>query len=307
MSELPSRASEARDGTGATTPDATWFDDEATAGGGVPRRRERPVVVDSTEPGHGRETADRQAGRVANRAGQGEAPTGRATSATSGGGSAHTDTGRAVAVGGPPGSGSLIGDALLRELLENGLPPRRAESSSDSVVSDTVVFEVDPRHDSTVAVSPVLPVRDPACAPTTAGDSCPAAVHRNPDRRRPPPRGRPGWTPARRSRPSGRRTPGRDSPRRVARPAPPRVLPPGGTTVTAVLPGRTAATHPRGPPRTTARTRVTRRTPGQPKPAHPVRVPHGDRPGAGRSATSDTDGLGLGDLLAGALAAYRDI
>jgi hypothetical protein len=30
-------------------------------------------------------------------------------------------------------------------------------------------------------------------------------------------------------------------------------------------------------------------------------------PGAARSAISDTDGLGLGDLLAGALAAYRNI
>ncbi|HEX5811591.1 MAG TPA: hypothetical protein VFY38_05805, partial [Pseudonocardia sp.] len=262
------------DGTGGMTPDATWFDDEATAGGGVPRRRERPAVADSAEPGHGRETADRPAGRAANRAGQGEAPTCRATSATSGGGSAHTDTGRAVAVGGPPGSGSLIGDALLRELLENGRPPRRTESSSDSVVSDTVVFEVDPRHDSTVAVSPVLPVRDPARAPTTAGGQVP---------RRGAPEPGPQAPASTTSSPT-RRYNGHGRP-----PGPNGSHPPEGPAADhGADPGHLPDARPAEA--------------GSPGPGASRR-----RPGAGRSATSDTDGLGLGDLLAGALAAYRDI
>jgi hypothetical protein len=200
MSELPSPASEARDGTGGTSPDATWFDDEATAGGGVPRRRERPVVVDSTEPGHGRETADRQAGRAANRAGQSEAPTGRATSATSGGRSAHTDTGRAVAVGGPPGSGSLIGDAL-----DSGDPQKFAGASVGILtgLDGLVVVDAD--------------VYDPVVAARMHGQ-CLAngtRAHRGPNRRGQVPRRRcqngpqsalhrvradRGWTTARRNR-----------------------------------------------------------------------------------------------------------
>ena len=215
---------------------------------------ERPAVADPAGPGMNPGTAGRR--RTERPAGWRTAPvrarpsTGRATSATSGGGSAHTDTGRAVAVGASSASGSLIGDALLRELLENGLPARRAESSRDSGVSDTVVFEVDPPsrlHGRGVTGPPRARSRPDSRTPQ--GDRCPAAALRNPDRRRPPP-------------------PDRSSARHPAH----------STTVTAVRPGRTGATHPRGPPQITAGTRVTRRTPGHPKQAHPVRVP----PRAGR-------------------------
>ena len=273
MSDLPSRASEARDGAGGAAPDANWFADEATAGGAVPRR-EPPAVADPAEPGHepghGRAMVDREAGRVAHRGGQGEAPTGRATSATSRGGSAHTATGRAVAIGASSASGSLIGDALLRELLENGLPARRAEPSRVSGVSDTVVFELDPRYDSTVAGSPVLPVRDPARTPTRRGQESPhgaqepgpqARLHRagadwGQGR---PPAGAAGRTatPGRRFRdgwPSGRHhesvLPSTPAPGRRARPRPPRAphrTPLGPTSVgAAVCPGGRSGRFARG-------------------------------------------------------------
>jgi hypothetical protein len=305
MPDLPSHASEARDGAGGAAPDANWFADEATAGGGVPRRRERPAVADPAEPGHepghSRPTVDREAGRVAHRAGHGEAPMGRATSATSGGRSAHTDTGRAVAVGATSASGSLIGDALLRELLENGLPARRTEPSRVSGVSDTVVFELDPRHDSTVAVSPSGTPSPNASPRTGTGQVAPAiagaaaAPHPpRPDERRdhgvPTGAGRDG-SPAvhtvrvaapldtRRHQHNGHgRPPGSNGSHRPEGPAADHGGNPGDSPDTgspgAGSPGPGATSRPRG---------------------------------AARSATSDTDGLGLGDLLAGALAAYRNI
>jgi hypothetical protein len=226
---------------------------------------------------------------------------GRATSATSGGRSAHTDTGRAVAVGATSASGSLIGDALLRELLENGLPARRTEPSRVSGVSDTVVFELDPRHDSTVAVSPSGTPSPNASPRTGTGQVAPAiagaaaAPHPpRPDERRdhgvPTGAGRDG-SPAvhtvrvaapldtRRHQHNGHgRPPGSNGSHRPEGPAADHGGNPGDSPDTgspgAGSPGPGATSRPRG---------------------------------AARSATSDTDGLGLGDLLAGALAAYRNI
>ncbi|MBL8927923.1 MAG: hypothetical protein JNM77_17090, partial [Pseudonocardia sp.] len=221
------RASEERDGAGGTAPDANLFADPAEAG---------------HEPGNSRARANREAVRVAHRADQGTAPTARAASAPSGG-SAHADSGRVAAAGASSASGSSIGDALLHELLENGLPARHAEPSAVCGVGDPVVFELDPRYDSTAAVAPVLPVRDPARTPAPGSGGShrpegPAADHG----------GNPG-DPATDAGAPGAETPGAETP-----------------------------------------------GPGASRP-----------PGAAGSATSGTDGLGLGDLLAGALAAYRDI
>ena len=319
MPDLPSRASEARDGAGSAAPDANLFADEATAGGGVPRR-ERPAVADSAEPGHepghGRVTVDREAGRVAHRAGRGQASTGRATSATSGGGSAHTDTGRAVAVGASSASGSLIGDALLRELLENGLPARRAEPSRVSGVSDTVVFELDPRPDSTVAVSPVLPVRDPARTPRR-GTGVPARCS-VPGPQAPASTGsvRTGGRTARPPAPPGERR-GDGVPQAAGRDGSPAVDTVGGAAPLDTgchqhnghgrPPGSNGSHRPEGPAADHGGNRGDSPDAGQPGAHTPGPGASSRPPGAARSATSDTDGLGLGDLLAGALAAYRNI
>ena len=211
-----------------------------------------------------------------------QAPTGRATSATSGGRSAHTDTGRAVAVGASSASGSLIGDALLRELLENGLPARRAEPSRVSGVSDTVVFELDPRHDSTVAASPVLPVRDPARTPRT--------------------RRRTGVTARRRGH--GTRAGRARLDRAGAAPLDTRRHQHNGH---GRPPGSTGATAPEGPAADHGGNPGDSPDAGSPGAGTPGPGASSRPPGAARSATSDTDGLGLGDLLAGALAAYRNI
>jgi hypothetical protein len=320
MPDLPSRASEARDGAASAAPDADLFADEATAGGGVPRR-ERPAVTNSAkpghEPGHGRAAVDREAGRVAHRAGQGQASTGRPTSATSGGGSAHTDTGRAVAVGASSASGSLIGDALFRELLENGLPARRAEPSRVSGVSDTVVFELGPGYDSTAAVSPVLPVRDPARTPAPAGGQVPQHGAQGPGPQAPASTGsaRTGGRTARPPAPPGqRRVDG--VPQAAGRDGSPAADTVG---VAAPLdsgrhqhngqgrpPGSNGSHRPEGPAADHGGDRGDSPEAGSPG-AHTPGPGASRPPGAGRSATSDTDGLGLGDLLAGALAAYRNI
>ena len=142
-----------------------------------------------------------------------------------------------MAVGAP--SPSLIGDELLRELIEQPGPGRERDAQTaataeprppvperngaahheiDSGVADTVVFELDPRHDSTVVVPPVRPTR-------SASDEA------------------------------------------------------------------------------TGRHRPTDRSPETP-------APDGDRRQSGGPrlpSATDTDGLGIGDLLAGALAAYRGI
>ena len=207
---------------------------------------------------------------------QGEAPTGRATSATSGGGSAHTDTGRAVAVGASSASGSLIGDALLRELLENGLPARRAEPSRVSGVSDTVVFELDPRSRLHSRGVTEPPRRDPAglraAQVSQHGARCPG--------RQAPASTGSGRTGGRTARPPAppderrgdgvpRRPAGTVRPRWTRSASPLRSTPGAtSTTVTAVRPGRTGATDPRAPPQITAGTRVTRRTPGRPEHEH---------------------------------------
>jgi hypothetical protein len=180
-----------------------------------------------------------------------------------------------VAVGAASSSASLIGDALLRELIEHAGPGRRHGASpgeprspgqdggaehrngsssngvpgldrrradppappvhrTDAGVADTVVFERDRRHDSTIAVPPVRPTRE-------AGyDDAPAGPDASPTE-----------TPART----------------------------GGHPTTPDDQGGPAA----------------------PGAAHPR--PDGPR----HPSTTDTDGLGIGDLLAGALAAYRGI
>ena len=260
-----------------------------------PRRRSR-----SADPGTAEQTVDRRGRPGDHRAGQNEAPMGRATSATSGGGSAHTDTGRAVAVGASSASGSLIGDALLRELLETVCRPA-ARSRPGSPASAT------PSCSSSIhGTTPQSRCRrcSPCAMPARARHRRRRPGHRGRRRRSPTPlaptsggstvcpRGpvgtvRPRWTGRRRGAPL-------DAQRHQH-------------NGHGVRPGRTGATDPRAPPQITAGTRVTRRTPGRPGPAHPARVPPRARRGAARSATSDTDGLGLGDLLAGALAAYRSI
>ncbi len=222
-----------------------------------------------------------------------------------------------MAVGASSASGSLIGDALLRELLENGLPARRAEPSRVSGVSDTVVFELDPRHDSTVAVSPILPVRDPARTPAPAGGQVPSTALRNPRRRRPPhrvgaDRGQDRPPPE----PPGERR-GDGVPQAVGRDGSPAVDTVG---VAAPLdtrrhqhnghgrpPGSNGSHRPEGPAADHGGNPGDSPDAGSPGAGTPGPGASSRPPGAARSATSDTDGLGLGDLLAGALAAYRDI
>jgi len=284
-----------------------------------------------------------------------------ATGSPSGAPARTTDTGRAVAVGTVPGSASLIGDALLRELIDNGgrsgtpagdphpLTNGRADADalvdsrtdrwgghgdvehgyrtsangvsppdgrsdgpsaqareSDPAVADTVVFELDPRPDSTVAVPPVLPRRvtgaarahrrpgrdteaDLPQAEPTATD--PRPPHRAPDSGHEvpaaPPRadGRPP-TDSRRS-PVGADTVGADTVR-VGRPA--------ETGQPMARTGAPAAPGPNGSQGVPGR----ERTQGGPDSADPPGDPR-------RRSTPDTDGLGIGDLLAGALAAYRGI
>jgi hypothetical protein len=197
--------------------------------------------------------------------------------ATTGSPTRTTDTGRSVAVGAASGGGSLIGDALLRELVESPKPGRESEASTkdactpaqerdggghvvDSGMADTVVFELDPRHDPTVAVPPV----GPGLAP---GDSDATGRHR----------------------PTGH-GPGAESgfPRRGE---------PGGP---ATGPQPVVRREPGAGPDASATGALPRRSDG----------PEDDRrrpPGPHRPSAADTDGLGIGDLLAGALAAYRGI
>jgi hypothetical protein len=233
------------------------------------------------------------------------------------------------------------------------------------------VFELDPRYDSTVAGSPVLPVRDPARTPAPAGEQESPHGAQEPGPQAPASTG-PGRTGGRAARPLA--PPGRtadtgpalsatggpaDGTTSPYSPQHAGVGPAGPATATAG-----AAPHPprpderrgRGVPRAVgqdgspavdtigvAAPLDTRRHNGHGRPprsngSHRPEGPAADHggnpgdppdagspvagspgagtpgpgafsrpPGAARSATSDTDGLGLGDLLAGALAAYRNI
>jgi hypothetical protein len=164
-------------------------------------------------------------------------------------------------------------------LLENGLPGRRAEPSRVSGVGDTVVFELDPRSDSTVAVSPVLPVRDPARTPAPAGGQASQHGAPEPGPQVPASTGPGAPLDTRRHQYNGHgRPPGSNGSH-----------PPEG-------PGADHGGNPGDSPEA-----------GSPGAGTPGPGASSRRPGAARSATSDTDGLGLGDLLAGALAAYRNI
>jgi hypothetical protein len=328
-------------GTPATTGAAP-----ASSGGASPSTNAEANLFDDTTAALRARTAARPPGletepKPMSAADGGGTP---ATGSPSGAPVRSTDTGRAVVIGTLPGSASLIGDALLRELIDNtgrsddphpvanghddpsvdsrtdrrsgghgdvehgyrtsangvspvdghtpGSAPRAREA--DPGVADTVVFELDPRHDSTVAVPPVLPTRD-----TGAG-----RAHRRPGRdteldlpqtdttdARPPHRaaGTGYEVPAATPRSDGRASVGADTVR-VGRPADP-----GQPTG---RPGAAATPGPDGSRGVTGR----ERTPGGPDAADPPAP--GDRR---RRSTPDTDGLGIGDLLAGALAAYRGI
>jgi hypothetical protein len=223
-----------------------------------------------------------------------------------------------VAVGAASGSTSLIGDALLRELLEHAQPGVRHDASSgeprspgpdstaaptvdrrterwdggpgdtghrngsssngvpgldrrrddparrtDAGVADTVVFALDRRHDSTVAVPPVHPTRD------VSHDDA-----------------------AGRHRPTGRGPDtGSEFPQAGAAPGP--------ASGAGPLPRRA----PGGPEAPVSDSASTSGGPSAPAPGTADPGPAGAR----RPSTTDTDGLGIGDLLAGALAAYRGI
>lgn len=217
----------------------------------------------------------------------------RPSRAPAGSSTRTTDTGRAVAVG----SASLIGDALFRELIDNTGAQRAPEEKPGSVapgpldhpddVADTVVFDLDPHHDSTVAVPPVRPTpadRDPAPLSPGHDPGARSGALRNGAQAGP---GIAGTQP----RPTGgaeRRSGRARDDGRV-----------GGDTVRAptVGPAGPGSTAPPGPnghrdPRS-----------GPPTPG-PAQAPT-DR--SGRPRATDPDGLGIGDLLAGALAEYRGI
>jgi hypothetical protein len=300
--------------------------------------------------------------RPAGRRGTGGAPHEAAATAGPATPSRTTDTGRAVAIG----SGSLIGDALQRELIDDAGPglPRRASaggarppaagydsgsrtvdsrtdrwdgghggagyangsstngvSGSDrrpahlsgsatgragSDVADTVVFELDPHHDSTVAVPPVRPTRDPDGRDPADGDAAQRSVTRDnsPDvPADPAPTARPGPRRASGTDPESPVTDGRapvepddhsgvvgaDTVRVASRPESERT-------------GNGRRPRPQG-----------RRDPSEPAPdgrgdgRRAAGGPETAAPDRSRPRPTDTDGLGIGDLLAGALAAYRGI
>ncbi|MGZ8749862.1 MAG: hypothetical protein ACXWYP_03170, partial [Pseudonocardia sp.] len=245
------------------------------------------------------------------------------TTRTPAGSARTTDTGRAVAIGAASASTSLIGDALLRELIEHARPGVRHDASTgesrspgqdsgaartvgsrtdrwdggpgdtghgngsssngvpgldrrrddpaappvrrtDAGVADTVVFELDRRHDSTVVVPPVHPTRD-VNHDDAAGRHRP--VGRGPDT-------------------------GSGFPQTGAAPRPasgPGPLPHRGHDGPEESVGKDAASTGGGPS----------------APAPGAADPRTE--GARRPSTTYTDGLGIGDLLAGALAAYRGI
>jgi hypothetical protein len=215
-----------------------------------------------------------------------------------------------VAVGRPPGSGSLIGDALFRELVGDavpdstssaGAPAVDAEPSArpvgqvDPALRDTVVFERDPRLGSTVAVPSVHPVGGGGSAASVVDAPVPQAD--GSADQRPPTSERGAASPdnGRRAPSAGGRGPVVDDTVRVgpALSGGPRARRNGHSPSREPRSGDGSAA---GAPETSGLREQGRRT-GE----------TGAAPGAGRPRPTDTDGLGLGDLLAGALAAYRSI
>ena len=211
----------------------------------------------------------------------------RATRKVNAAPAATTDTGRSVAVGRPAGSGSLIGDALFRELVGDAVPESTssvaAEPSArpvgqvDPALRDTVVFERDPRLGSTVAVPSVHPAGGGGSAASVFGTPAPQADGSADELPAASNRGAASDTvrvgPALSGGPRARRNGHSRSPE------------PGSGDGSAA-----GAPEAAGP-------REQGRRPGE----------TGAAPGVGRPRPTDTDGLGLGDLLAGALAAYRSI
>jgi hypothetical protein len=227
---------------------------------------------------------------------------------------ATTDTGRSAAVGRPAGSGSLIGDALFRELVGDAvpestssaagpavLPSADAEPSArpvgqvDPALRDTVVFERDPRLGSTVAVPSVHPAGGGGSAKSVVDASAPStdgsADHR----------------PATSERGAASPDGGRRAPSAGGR---------GSIVDDTVRVGPALSVGPRARRNGHSRSREpgsgdgsAAGAPESSEPREQGRRPGetGAAPGAGRPRPTDTDGLGLGDLLAGALAAYRSI
>jgi len=227
---------------------------------------------------------------------------------------ATTDTGRSVAVGRPPGSGSLIGDALFRELVGDSVPDSTSSAAGpdgvpdvgtepsarpvgqvDPALRDTVVFERDPRLGSTVAVPSVHPAGGGGSAASVVDAPVPQADGSADQRPPASERGAASPDSGRRAPSAGGRVPvvddtGRVGPAlsggpRARRNGHSRSQEPGSGDGSAA-----GALESSGP-------REQGRRPGE----------TGAAPGAGRPRPTDTDGLGLGDLLAGALAAYRSI
>ena len=227
---------------------------------------------------------------------------------------ATTDTGRSVAVGRPAGSGSLIGDALFRELVGDAvpestssaagpavLPSADAEPSArpvgqvDPALRDTVVFERDPRLGSTVAVPSVHPAGGSGSAASVVDTSAPSTDGSADQRPATSERGAASPDGGRRAPSARRRDSVVDDTIRVgpALSGGPRARRNGHSRSREPGSGDGSAA---GAPESSGSWEQGRR-PGE----------TGAAPGAGRPRPTDTDGLGLGDLLASALAAYRSI
>jgi hypothetical protein len=248
---------------------------------------------------------------------------GPSTTRTPPGSARTTDTGRAVAIGAASGSTSLIGDALLRELIEHARPGVRHDASNgeprspeqDSTAAATVDRRTerwdggpgDTGHGSGSSSNGV-PGRDrrrddPATPPGRRTDDGVAdTVVFALDRRHDPTVAVPPVHATRdvshddaagRHRPAGR---GPDTRSEV----PPTGAAPGPASGPGPLPRRAPGGGPEAPVSDTA---STSGGPSAPAPGAADPRPEGAR----RPSTTDTDGLGIGDLLAGALAAYRGI
>ncbi len=183
--------------------------------------------------------------------------------------------------------GPLVGDAVPESTSSAAgpavLPSADAEPSArpvgqvDPALRDTVVFERDPRLGSTVAVPSVHPAGGGGSAKSVVGTPAPQAD------------GSADEPPAASDRGAASDTvrvgPALSGGPRARRNGHSRSREPGSGDGSAA-----GASEPSGP-------REQGRRPGE----------TGAAPGAGRPRPTDTDGLGLGDLLAGALAAYRSI
>jgi hypothetical protein len=215
-----------------------------------------------------------------------------------------------VAVGRPAASGSLIGDALFRELVGDAVPNSTSSTAGpsadaepsarpfgqvDPALRDTVVFERDPRIGSTVAVPSMHPAGGGGSAVSVVDTSAPSTDGGADQRSATLERGAASPDGGRRAPSAGGRGSVVDDTVRVG-PAlsdGPRARRNGHGRSREPSAGDgsvAGASEPSGP-------QEQGRRPGE----------TGAAPGAGRPRPTDTDGLGLGDLLAGALAAYRSI